>query len=370
MAVASDALYESGQLKSHAMRAPLRRRRELDAESEVRESTPEPMLHHGEIVGGSHALLEALKRLEAVAVTPATTLIHGESGVGKELFARAIHRLSTRRQQRLVKVNCASIPRELFESEFFGHVRGSFTGAHRDRVGRFKLADGGTLFLDEVAEIPVSLQAKLLRVLQEGQFERIGDEKTITVDVRIVAATNRDLKQAVQDGEFREDLYYRLCVFPIPVPPLRERLADVLPLARHFLAAACDAFEWNAPQLSNRDVSALMDYEWPGNIRELRNLVERALILSGDGEFDLTAAMPAASDHRSLKNLMPGSGANGVIKEADWQHSYRENIVAALEASHWRISGDRGAASLLGINASTLRGRMKSLNIPMPRDTR
>ncbi len=339
MAVATDTLYESVALP-----------------------------HYGEIVGNSSALLETLDRLEAVAVTPATALIQGESGVGKELVARAIHRLSTRRQQPLVKVNCASIPQELFESEFFGHVKGSFTGAHRDRLGRFELADGGTLFLDEVAEIPLGLQAKLLRVLQEGQFERIGDEKTRCVDVRIVAATNRDLKQAVENGKFREDLYYRLSVFPIHVPPLRERMDDVIPLAGHFLEATCEKFDCDVPQLSNRDVSSLMNHDWPGNVRELRNLIERAVILSMSRTFDLAAAIPAKSRHTPVIRVLSASSKNGIVTEADWQQSYRENIVAALEVSDWRISGDRGAACLLGINASTLRGRMKSLNIPMPRD--
>ena len=212
------------------------------------------------------------------------------------------------------------------------------------------------------------MQAKLLRVLQEGRFERIGDEKTRHVDVRIVAATNRDLKKAVQEGKFREDLYYRISVFPIRVPPLRERLDDVIPLANHFLEKTCEKFGCDYQGLGNRDVSALMNHHWPGNVRELRNLIERAIIMAGSVGLDISAAMSSDSDRKPVLGVVPATGTGAIVSEADWQKSYRENIVAALEASDWRISGSRGAAQLLGINASTLRGRMKSLNIPMPRD--
>lgn len=324
-------------------------------------------LHYGEIIGRSKSLMTALEKAEAVAATPATALILGESGVGKELLARAIHRLSPRRQKRLIKVNCASIPKDLFESEFFGHVKGSFTGAHRDRVGRFELADGGTLFLDEVAEIPLDMQAKLLRVLQEGQFERIGDEKTRSIDVRIVAATNRDLRKAMKDGSFREDLYYRISVFPIVVPPLRDRKDDIVPLATHFLRQACEKFGCRPIELDDEDSTLLRRYRWPGNVRQLRNLIERAVILSRVGDFELVDAMP----RETVESRVPGVYSldqTGFIKEDDWQRSYRNNIVAALDACDWRISGTGGAADLLGINASTLRGRMKALEIPMPRE--
>ena len=247
-------------------------------------------------------------------------------------------------------------------------MKGSYTGAHRDRIGRFELADHGTLFLDEVAEIPSHLQAKLLRVLQEGQFERIGDEKTRSVDVRVVAATNRDLPQAVAKGTFREDLYYRLSVFPIHVPPLRHRESDIVPLALHFLEATCKAFGCALPVLDAEQLSLLLEHRWPGNVRELRNLIERAVILSINDRLDIAAAMRTKSVNPLPISVMGGFDSRGFVKDEDWQRSYRDNIVSALEASNWRISGDGGAAELLGINASTLRGRMKSLEIPMPRD--
>jgi transcriptional regulator with GAF, ATPase, and Fis domain len=322
--------------------------------------------HFGEIVGDSFSLRQTLASVEAVAATPATVLVLGESGVGKELIARAIHRQSPRAQQSLVKVNCASIPQELFESEFFGHVKGSFTGAHRDRVGRFELANGGTLFLDEVAEIPLDLQAKLLRVLQEGQFERVGDEKTRKIDVRVVAATNRDLRKAIAEGSFREDLYYRLSVFPIDVPPLRERRDDIIPLAAHFLECICKEFQREGLSLNNRDAELLKVHDWPGNIRELRNVIERAVILSGQGRFQLDLALPQrlASDKGAM--LAPQAQAGVYVSEAEWQRRYRDNLVAALGVAQWRVSGKGGAAELLGIKPTTLRDRMKSLAIRSP----
>ena len=330
-------------------------------------ATVEISQHFGEIVGDSQALRDTLARVEAVAPTPATVLILGESGVGKELVARAIHTQSSRAQQPFVKVNCASVPQELFESEFFGHVKGSFTGAHRDRAGRFELANGGTLFLDEVAEIPLALQAKLLRVLQEGQFERVGDEKTRKVDVRVVAATNRNLRKAIADGRFREDLYYRLGVFPIEVPTLRERRDDIFMLATHFLERVCQEFQRDTLALTQRHVGLLRAYDWPGNIRELRNLIERAVILSRHDRFQLELALP--------KHLVPQSNgesvldvqANGYVSEAEWQRNYRANLVAALEAANWQVAGNGGAADRLGLKPSTLRDRMKTLAIRMPR---
>ena len=324
--------------------------------------------HFGEIVGDSPALRKTLTGVEAVAATPATVLILGESGVGKELIARAIHRESPRAKRSLIKVNCASVPQELFESEFFGHAKGSFTGAHRDRIGRFELADGGTLFLDEVAEIPLALQAKLLRVLQEGQFERIGDEKTRKVDVRVVAATNRDLRKAIAAGDFREDLYYRLSVFPIEVPPLRERRDDIIPLAAHFLERACNEFQREKLPLTQLHVELLHAYDWPGNIRELRNVIERAVILSQQGRLPLELALPQCPT--SVEDHVSQAQAGGYVSEAEWQRRYRTNLVAALDAAHWRVSGKDGAADLLGINPSTLRDRMKSLAIRTPRKER
>lgn len=323
--------------------------------------------HFGEIVGDSPALRRTLASVEAVASTPATVLILGESGVGKELIARAIHRQSPRAEQSLVKVNCASIPQELFESEFFGHVKGSFTGAHRDRVGRFELANGGTLFLDEVAEIPLDLQAKLLRVLQEGQFERVGDEKTRKVDVRVVAATNRDLHKAIAAGRFREDLYYRLSVFPIEVPPLRERRDDIITLAAHFLERICKEFQREGLSLTNQDAELLKVHDWAGNIRELRNVIERAVILSGHGRLQLELALPERLVSDKGDVWAPQALGGAYVSEAEWQRRYRDNLVAALGVAQWRVSGKGGAAELLGIKPTTLRDRMKSLAICSPR---
>lgn len=321
----------------------------------------------GGIVGNSLALREMLARVEAVAPTPATVLILGESGVGKELITQAIHEQSSRSHHPLVKVNCASVPEELFESEFFGHVKGSFTGAHRDRVGRFELANGGTLFLDEVAEIPLALQAKLLRVLQEGQFERVGDEKTRKVDVRVVAATNQNLRKAIADGKFREDLYYRLGVFPIEVPPLRERRDDIVMLAAHFLERVCQEFQRDTLALTQRHVDLLRACDWPGNIRQLRNMIERAVILSRHDRLELELALPQHLVPQPNGESVLDPSANGYVSEAEWQRNYRANLVAALEAAGWRVAGNGGAADRLGLKPSTLRDRMKTLAIRMPR---
>lgn len=330
-------------------------------------ATVEIFQHFGDIVGDSLPLRDMLAHVQAVAPTPATVLILGESGVGKELVARAIHTQSARARQSFVTVNCASVPHELFESEFFGHVKGAFTGAHRDRAGRFDLANRGTLFLDEVAEIPLALQAKLLRVLQEGRFERVGDEKTRKVDVRIVAATNRNLLEAISDGRFREDLYYRLGVFPIEVPPLRARQDDIVMLAAHFLERICNQFQRRELALTNRQAALLRNYEWPGNIRELRNLIERAVILSQHNRLELELALPhrvaASVDQSAVLQTQDAS----YVSEAEWQRRYRVNLIAALEAAHWQVAGNEGAANRLGLNPSTLRDRMKTLAIRMPR---
>jgi PAS domain S-box-containing protein len=253
----------------------------LEAERDYLREEVEAVGRFGEIIGDSAALRMVLAQIEAVASTNASVLIAGESGVGKELVARAIHAASPRSDAAMVKVNCASIPKELFESEFFGHRKGAFTGAVRDRVGRFSLAHGGTLFLDEVGEIPFELQSKLLRVLQEREFERVGDERTQKVDVRIVAATNRDLRKEVAEGRFREDLFYRLGVFPVSVPPLRDRREDILPLALHFLHHAAREFKVRRPEMPKTVARRLEGYAWPGNIRELQNVMERAAILAG-----------------------------------------------------------------------------------------
>jgi len=307
-----------------------------------------------------------LAKVDAVARTPASVLILGESGVGKELVAHAIHARSSRSQQALVKVNCASIPQELFESEFFGHVKGAFTGAVKDRVGRFQLADGGTIFLDEVGEIPLELQAKLLRVLQENEFERVGDDVTHSVDVRIIAATNRNLEQLVVDGRFREDLFYRLSVFPVQVPPLRERREDILQLAKHFIEQTCADFGRPLMKLTRAQAKALQAYSWPGNIRELKNVIERAVILS-DGSslrFDLAPTMPAAKP--AVPDTATPSEFPGILTEADMRDFQKENLLKALEQTGWRVSGGRGAAALLGVKPTTLADRIKSYGIKKP----
>ena len=332
-------------------------RRDLEMERDhLREEDQETGMF-GEILGRSDALKRVLRQVEMVARTDASVLILGETGSGKELIARAIHQRSTRAHKPLVKVNCGSIPRELFESEFFGHARGSFTGAIRDRVGRFQLADGGTLFLDEVGEIPIELQSKLLRVLQEGEFERVGDETTRRVNVRVVAATNRDLRQEAEAGRFRLDLFYRLGVFPIEVPPLRDRSEDIPELAAYFVRNACARFDVPEPRLTGRELERARQYDWPGNVRELQNVVERAVILAPGGS--LTLDLP---ERKNAAAVAPAPTAD-VIPDAEWRRRERANVLAALEKSGFRVSGEGGAAELLGVNPGTLASRLKSLGI-------
>ncbi|MCK1394829.1 sigma 54-interacting transcriptional regulator [Bradyrhizobium sp. 1] len=314
------------------------------------------------IIGGSDAVQQTLRQVKLVAPTSAAVMITGESGTGKELIARAIHEDSTRSDRPLIRVNCAAIPRELFESEFFGHVRGAFTGATRDRIGRFELADGGTLFLDEVGEIPLELQGKLLRVLQEGNFERVGQERTRTVDVRVIAATNRDLKQEVQRGRFREDLYFRLNVFPIETVPLRERREDIPLLAQHFLTRESKALKSNL-RLSEGDARRLTRYDWPGNVRELQNVIERAAILSQNGRLridlpDPSGAQPATAAARQKADARPV-----VMTSSEMRDHERANILAALEACAGKVFGPGGAAELLDIRPTTLASRIKALGI-------
>ena len=300
-----------------------------------------------------------------VAATEANVLVLGESGTGKELIARAIHQRSARAHKSLVKVNCGSIPHELFESEFFGHVRGSFTGAVRDRIGRFQLADGGTLFLDEVGEIPLELQSKLLRVLQEGEFERVGDEVTRKVNVRVIAATNRDLRKEVDEGRFRLDLYYRLGVFPMEVPPLRDRREDIPVLIAHFVRQAGLRFHITPPHIPNREVERAQGYDWPGNVRELQNVVERAMIVSPGGKLTLDLPQTGkTSATRKERTTAPAEvQLETVIPENEWRNRERANVIAALRQAHFKISGKGGAADLLGINPGTLASRLKALRI-------
>ncbi|MCZ6888033.1 MAG: sigma 54-interacting transcriptional regulator, partial [Gammaproteobacteria bacterium] len=320
--------------------------------------------HYRDIVGNSEALQRTLAQIEAVAATPVTVLIQGESGVGKEGIARAIHDRSDRAGQPLVKVNCASVPAELFESEFFGHVQGAFTGAHRDRVGRLQLADGGTLFLDEVGEIPPPLQGKLLRALQEHEFERVGDERTIQVDVRVVAATNRDLAKEISEGRFREDLYYRLSVFPIEVPPLRERLDDIGPLARHFLDNICEELGREPIRIGQRQVEQLEAHHWPGNVRELKNVIERAVILTTGSRLRLDLAF-AGQSVPVVTQVQP-SAPGEFVTDQEFREMEKAKLLAALDHAAWRMSGPDGAAELLGLKPSTLAYRMKGFGIVKP----
>jgi PAS domain S-box-containing protein len=341
-------------------------REELERERDYLREEVNVAMNFGRIIGRSPALKNMLAQVEAVAHTPANVLVLGESGVGKELVARAIHARSGRSGAPLVKVNCASIPKELFESEFFGHVKGAFTGAHRDRVGRFQLADGGTIFLDEVGEIPYELQGKLLRVLQESEFERVGDDITRSVDVRVIAATNRNLEQLIVDGRFREDLFYRLSVFPIEVPPLRNRPEDLLQLAQHFLEHTCNEFGRPAIKLTQRQAAAIQAYDWPGNVRELKNVIERAVILSKGNTLRLNLSLPGSSGANGRpKELAPVAGS--VLTEKQMREKQKQNVLTALKQTNWRVSGKDGAAELLGIRPTTLADRIRSFGIRKPR---
>jgi len=302
-----------------------------------------------------------------VAPSDAAVLVTGESGTGKELVARAIHEASGRGNRPLIRVNCAAVPRDLFESEFFGHARGAFTGALRDRAGRFELADGGTLFLDEVGEIPLELQGKLLRILQEGQYERIGEEKTREVDVRIIAATNRDLQAEVAAGRFRSDLYFRLNVFPIELVPLRERSEDIPLLVTHFLESPTRKGGPKDLRISSADMQHLLDYDWPGNIRELQNVLERAIILAKDGR--LLIDLPASPGRAVRIDDRAGSGRNAIAvdgrprPEIERLAAERADIEQALRLAKGKVSGAGGAAELLQLRPTTLASRIKALGI-------
>jgi PAS domain S-box-containing protein len=317
--------------------------------------------HHG-IVGRSAAIQKILRQVELVAPTDATVLISGESGTGKELIARAIHDASKRSRRPLIRVNCATIPREAFESEFFGHAKGAFEGAVRDAVGRFELADGGTLFLDGIADMPVEMQGKLLRVLEENNFERVGEAQTRTVDVRVIAATNRDLRQEVRRGRFREDLYFRLDVFPIESVPLRERRDYIPLLAAHFVHNEGRKLRREL-KLTEGDVRRLMQYDWPGNVRELENVIERAAILARHARLriDLPAAKTAAA--------VPAP-ADRLLTDDERRERDRANILAALESCGGKVFGRGGAAELLDVKPTTLASRIKALGIAFekPRD--
>jgi PAS domain S-box-containing protein len=337
----------------------------LQQEAELLREKLQVLFQNGEIIGNSPAIRAALEKVGQVAETDATVLLLGETGVGKELFARAIHQHSRRKDAHIITVNCAAIPRDLVESEFFGHTRGAFTGATAPRDGRFQQADGGTIFLDEVGELPLDVQAKLLRVLQEGEFQPVGSSQMHKVDVRIIAATNRDLADAVNKGLFREDLYYRLNVFPIAIPPLRDRGDDILLLADFFAETIAKRLGRINKSIAREHVQRLMRYNWRGNVRELQNIIEHAVITSQDKLLHPEVSLQATPSP-TLSDVSPTVGA--VIMTADeMRHAQRENIRRALEACEWKVSGADGAASVLGIKPSTLRSQMKALNIEVPR---
>ncbi len=309
----------------------------------------------GAIIGASPAIRQVQELAEAVAPTNSTVLITGETGTGKELIGRLIHELSPRREKAFIRLNCAGLPAGLVESELFGHERGAFTGAEQRRAGRFELAHGGTLFLDEIGEMPMEAQAKLLRVLQDGLVDRLGGTHSVSVDVRIIAATNSDLSDAVANGRFRSDLFFRLHVFPIHVPPLRDRPDDIPLLTRHFVDQFKAKFKRKSHTIEEKCLSRLLDYTWPGNVRELQNVIERAMILSTGAELKVSKALLQAPKIQE-KHSHPTT-----LKDAE-----TSQICDALELAGWRISGPSGAASRLGLNASTLRSRMKKLGISRP----
>jgi PAS domain S-box-containing protein len=340
----------------------------LTQEAEYLREAVRELPGHDDLLGRSEAMQAVLAAIRQVAGTDTTVLITGETGTGKERVARAIHRTSARADRPLVVVNCAAIPANLIESEFFGHERGAFTGAVARREGRFALAHGGTLFLDEIGELPLELQPKLLRVLQEGEFEPLGGTRTVKVDVRVIAATHRDLKQMVADGRFREDLYFRLNVFPIRLPALRERGRDVELLATAFAQRFARRMGRHIRPLTDEQLQCLRRYDWPGNVRELQNVIERALILTTDGELPLERALAGftanapTSAPPATENADPGR----VLTVRELEDIERANLRRALEVCRWRIAGDNGAARLLGIPPSTLSSRMKALGIQRP----
>lgn len=339
----------------------LKQRLELE-NSYLMEEIREDYNYHS-IVGRSEALRQVIRQIELVSPTDANVLITGESGTGKELIARAIHESSPLSDRPLIRVNCAAIPHDLFESEFFGHVKGAFTGAMSDRIGRFELADNGTLFLDEVGEIPLSLQGKLLRVIQEGTFERVGDTRTRKVKVRIIAATNRDLKKEVDAGKYREDLFFRLNVFPIESASLRKRTDDIPLLANHFLDAACKRFGKPDRYISKGSMMTLQAYHWPGNIRELENVIERAVIVSNSKKIDIDLPVNDGAANRHGNDLPVQPVDKTIMTDSERQQRDRQIIIKALQQTGGKVFGPGGAAELLDVKPTTLASRIKRMGI-------
>jgi transcriptional regulator with GAF, ATPase, and Fis domain len=314
-----------------------------------------------DIIGASSGLRQVMQKIRLVAPTDATVLITGESGTGKELVACAIHEHSARNGRPIIKLNCAALPEGLFESEFFGHVKGAFTGALKDRPGRFELADRGTLFLDEIGDVPLAMQPKLLRVLQEHELERIGDTRTRRVDVRVIAATNRDIAKEVDEHRFRLDLFYRLGVFPIEIPPLRDRPEDVAPLAALFIKKSARRINRPEPTITEAALAQLTSYDWPGNVRQLQNVVERSIIQCREGplSFDL----PASRTIEKSGDIAKPPAKQAVLTREELKRQERDSIVAALRQTNCKISGQGGAAELLGMKPSTLSSRLAALGI-------
>ncbi|TMA57381.1 MAG: PAS domain S-box protein [Deltaproteobacteria bacterium] len=341
--------------------------RSLTVEAEYLRAELSAVIGADEIIGRSGPLLKVLAEVKEVAETGATVMIFGETGTGKELIARAIHLASRRRDKPLIKVNCAAIPATLIESEFFGHEQGAFTGATKKRDGRFALAHGGTIFLDEVGELPLGLQSKLLRVLQEGEFEPVGSSQTRKVDLRVIVATNRDLQACVREGKFREDLYYRLNVFPIQLPPLRERRDDIGILAAAFAQKFARRMGRTLEPLSEDCLRRLQAYNWPGNVRELQNILERAVITSRDGRLNLDRALPESVNAMAGAVTNDSSTVQRVHTAKELEELERNNIIAALKSTEWKVAGENGAAQLLGVKPTTLSSRMKALGIERKR---
>jgi len=338
----------------------------LTEENERLELELSDLREEHEIIGDSKPMQQAMRAVQQVSGTDASVLLLGETGTGKELFARAIHNASLRKDKVLVNVNCAAIPANLIESEFFGHEKGAFTGATARREGRFALADGGSIFLDEVGELPIDLQSKLLRVLQEGEFEMVGGSRTHAVDVRVIAATNRDLRDEITDGKFREDLYFRLNVFPIEIPKLSDRSDDVHQIATALIERLSQKMNRPIAKLSDADARLLLKYEWPGNVRELQNVIERALITSSPGQINLQQALPSKIAGSVTASVGIVSADEAILSAAEVLEFEKANFVKALESCNWKISGAGGAATLLGMKPTTLTSRLKSLDIGRP----
>lgn len=338
---------------------------DLINETEYLRGELEDIKESSQLVGESSAIKRLLQNVYMVAHTDATVLINGETGTGKELVAQHIHQVSNRKNKPMVAVNCGAIPPSLMESEFFGHSKGAFTGATTERKGRFQMANGGTIFLDEIGELPLDLQVKLLRVIQEGEVEPVGSSKTIKVDVRIIAATHRNIKELIQENKFREDLYYRLNVFPIEVPPLRKRGDDVILIANTFISKFSKRMNKRLLPLNEDQKKLLISYPWPGNIRELQNIVERSVILAVDGVLDLHSTI-GTKQPAAVVNATPDN--DQILTKDEFLEFERKNIIRALKAANWKVSGKNGAASLLQMVPSTLSSRIGALGIKMPKE--